>query len=774
MSENFIRRIIESEKIEDIFSFVLNNIFRNGPNTVSDLEILTLLCVYHPEQFQNYLSKILFFIGIFYKTDLQTSSLEEVIFGQYRRHIKREYHHFYTPVQAKILFSIENKKCYSFSAPTSTGKSFVFLNKIKEAQNDVIIVVPSRALINEYLIKLDRDLQDKSINILPFIDKINTKRTRRNIFIVTPERCRELFKLKSKFIIDLFLFDEAQLSNEESTRGLLFDGIVRRCYKNFPNSTFVFAHPFVKNPEAQFLKNNIDFDIDNYFQFIQKNVGQTFFYHNKTQETYHHFGIDKSIMGNFKYLSKFDPVEIILNQNGSVLFYVSKTSIKTNKVFEDFKDYIKLCREYDEDIIREYIHELIEYTGGTADKNKDYYSRLISYLKRGIVIHHGSLPLKIRSVLEKYTNEGLCRICFATSTLEQGVNMPFDLVYLNKLDGSKPLSVKNLIGRAGRSTMAYKFDYGFVVVKNIPAFRNIMLQDEELETTSLLEIQEPEKDDDYNDFKDAILNESFDDDFNLTQNQVAKLSSDDIFSIIEELLDSIFEGEEILSLEVLNEDINEKHSIYEKFSQIYSFYLKRELSHGEQNVFNTAIKIILWKVHGKTFRNICWYRYSYTSLSNLRRLNKNNRFYLDRLTARWYTECPTDFPNKHLQPYNALSINGQNILAKDVDYDFIISDTYDYIDKLIGFKLADVFYAAFYKYYEKYDDPRALKLSKYIKYGTDNERHILLMRYGLSFEDIEILDQHIDFVSEEELIVNPSIYELSDKQIEPIKRYLYT
>jgi hypothetical protein len=43
--------------------------------------------------------------------------------------------------------------------------------------------------------------------------------------------------------------------------------------------------------------------------------------------------------------------------------------------------------------------------------------------------------------------------------------MPSDLVYLNKL-GSKPLSVKNLIDRGGRSTMEYKFDYGFVVVKN--------------------------------------------------------------------------------------------------------------------------------------------------------------------------------------------------------------------------------------------------------------------------------------------------------------------
>lgn len=772
MSHNFIRRIQENDQIKDIFTYVMDNLFRNGPTKTSDLEILTLLRVYHPEEFAEHLGKILYFIGIFYKQSLQTSSLEEVIFGQYRRYIKKEYHHYYTPVQAKILYSIQNKKCFSFSAPTSTGKSFVFLNKIKESQNDVVIIVPSRALINEYLIKLDDALQDKSINILTFIDKINTKKAKRNIFIVTPERCRELFRLKLQFNIDLFLFDEAQLSNEESTRGLLFDGMVRRCYKNFPSSTFVFAHPFVRNPEAQFLKNNIEFNRGNFSQFVQKNVGQIFFYHDKSSSSFHHFGIDKSIMGNFKVLSPFDPIETILNANGSVLFYVSKASIKNNKVFTEFQDYIKLCKEYRDEIVHDYIQELTEYTGGTADRNKDYYSKLISYLKRGIVIHHGSLPLKIRSILEKYTNAGLCKICFATSTLEQGVNMPFDVVYLNKLEGSKPLSVKNLIGRAGRSTMDYKFDYGFVVVKNIPNFRNIMIQDEELETTSLLDIEELDKDDDYNDFKDAILNETFDDELNLTENQVRKLSSEDIFAIIDELLNSIFEGDEIISLETLNEDINEKHSLYDKFEQIYSNYLGRELSHGEQNVFNTAIKIIIWKVHGKTFKNICWYRYSHTSLSNLRRLQKNNRLYLNRLQAKWYTECPTDFPNKNLQPYNALSHDGQNILAKDVDYDFIISDTYDYIDKLIGFKLADVFYASFIKYYQQYEDPRALKLSLYIKYGTDNERHILLLRYGLTFEDIDVLDDHIANVSEEEIIVKKTIYELTEKQIEPLRRYI--
>lgn len=772
MSENLIRRIQENNDIEDIFSYVLNNIYKNGPVDISDFETLTYLRLYHPEAFQKKLSKILYFIGIFYKKNLKPKSLEEVIFGQYRKHIYNTFDEYYTPVQSKILYNIENRKCYSFSAPTSTGKSFVFLNKIREVQNDVVIIVPSRALINEYLIKLEKAIDDKSINILPFIDKINTKKTKRNIFIITPERCRELFKLKDVFKIDLFLFDEAQLSNEESTRGLLYDGIVRRCYKNFPDSTFVFAHPFVKNPEAQFIKNKIEYNEDNFKQFTQKNVGQIFFYHDRTIGSFYHFGIDKTKMGNIKCLAPFDPVETVLQQNGSVLFYVSKNSIKNNKVFDEFQQYIKLCNTYDHEIISEYIQELTEYTGGTTDQYKDYYSKLINYLRRGIVIHHGSLPLKIRSTLERYTNEGLCRICFATSTLEQGVNMPFDVVYLNKLEGSKRLSVKNLIGRAGRSTIDYKFDYGFIIVKEISQFRKIMNQYEELEILSLLDIDEPEKDTEYNDFKEAILNETFNDDLNLTQNQVQRLNSEEIYDTVEELLNLLFEHDKIISLELLNEDLDEKHHLYDQFEKIYCTYLGRDLSLGERNVFNTAIKIILWKVHGKTFRNICWYRYSFTSKSNLRRLHKNNVNFLNRLTARFYTECPSEFPNKNLSAYNAMSIEGNNILAKDVDYDFIISDTYDYIDKLIGFRLGDIFFAVFSQYNDKFADSRAVKISKYIKYGTDNERYILLLRYGLTFEDIEKLDTHIEQVSEAEIIVKASINELPEKDLQPIKRYI--
>ena len=179
--------------------------------------------------------------------------------------------------------------------------------------------------------KLCNLIPDKSINILTFIDKINTAKAKRNVFVVTPERCRDLFKQKDSFNVDLFLFDEAQLSDEESTRGLFYDSIVRRCYKAYSRAKFVFAHPFIKNPEAQLEKNRLNSTCVASKLYEQKNVGQLYLCVDDNN-VFYHFGIDKAIMGAQKIECSFDPIEKCIKNGGSVLFYVSKAKIY-NKSF---------------------------------------------------------------------------------------------------------------------------------------------------------------------------------------------------------------------------------------------------------------------------------------------------------------------------------------------------------------------------------------------------------------------------------------------------------
>ena len=103
----------------------------------------------------------------------------------------------------------------------------------------------------------------------------------------------------------------------------------------------------------------------------------------------------------------------------------------------------------------------------------------------------------------------------------------------------------------------------------------------------------------------------------------------------------------------------------------------------------------------------------------------------------------------------------------------IVYDTYDYLDKLIGFKLSDIFYAIFYQYYEATSDERALRLAKYFKYGTDKEREIWMLRYGFSFEEIEWVSECVDSIDETEIKFNDKINALDDAQLKSIEQYVH-
>lgn len=774
---DLIKKIKNGDDISKIIQYVIHDIYENGPIDGTSMEILCYLSIYQPQEFEKWKNRILKYMGVYYKK-IKTDYFPEIVFGMYEKHIEEVFNNSYTPVQANMVSEIEENKCFSFSAPTSTGKSYVFRHLIRNSKNDIVVVVPSRALINEYFNTLCDAITDKSVNILTFIDKINIKRAKRNIFIVTPERCKELFKQKEEFNIDIFLFDEAQLSNEESSRGIFFDSIVRRAQKAFPNAKFVFAHPFVENPEAQIDKNHFNVNDSTAKCYKYRNVGQIFYAVDGNK--YYHFGIDKEIMGKHKLICEFDPVEKAINDGGSVLVYTTKASIYNKRVFSKFERYINMCPEINDKDAKKYIKQIKKYIGANDNFGEERYSQMIDLMNHGIVIHHGSLPLQARLILEKFTNAGYCKICFATSTLEQGINMPFDVVYLNTFEASKQLSLKNLIGRAGRSTLKQEFDFGSIVVKksNMTQLRNIINSPDMLENVSMLE---SEVEDDLKEFKDAIINDTISDEYNISEKQLNKLRDENSENIVKNILNTMFQHDELVSLISINEDQECKLLLYEYFEQLYEYYLGRTLNNGEKNVFDTAIKILLWQIHCKSFKDICFYRYSYASKKQEREqlqkeIKNGNEFEsyianlkLQHLQAQFVTGY-AEIPNKSLQVFSMFGNN--EIKAIDVDYDRIVFDTYDYLDKIISFKLSDIFYASFNEYFEKTNDLRAKRMAQLVKYGTEDEKEIMMLRYGFSFEDMEWLEPYIKKINQEEIVFSREIKKLPIEKMDIIKRFI--
>lgn len=87
----------------------------------------------------------------------------------------------------------------------------------------------------------------------------------------------------------------------------------------------------------------------------------------------------------------------------------------------------------------------------------DYFgpaSREYRLLQRGIVVHHGKMPGLMARLLIELISERIVHIVLATSTLSEGVNLPFETVLIPTLlrgqTSLTPREFSNLVGRAGR------------------------------------------------------------------------------------------------------------------------------------------------------------------------------------------------------------------------------------------------------------------------------------------------------------------------------------
>lgn len=770
-----VTRNIESSIISHKLVEILSNIHKNGPISQNDFETLAYIKKYYSHEFSLYEKQLLYSIGLFYKTS-DPDNIFELAYSTIRDAIKLETKNNYTPIQAKEFKEILSHKFYSFSAPTSTGKSYLFQDFIRNEDGDVVIILPSRALIAEYLFKIQETVP-KDVLVLQFVDIINLRHTKRRVFVITPERSDDLFAYKDFLNVGLLLFDEAQISEEE-IRGLRFDALVRKTINTFPDAKKVFAHPFVFNPEAQLQRNLITQDCSsNLFQ--QNSVGKIY--------------IALKNNGDFETFSPFnlaatgfiinDVIEEALNNGRSVLFYVSKSALYSDDFVDKYQKYIRQCDTVENADGIKIIETLHQYIGDAKSGEKQ--SRLISLMKKGIVIHHGSMPLRVRLLIEEFVRLGCAKLCFATSTLIQGINMPFDVVSIDNFtfrgsDSKKILDLKNLIGRAGRtSDVKDKFDVGYVVIpnKHKATFSERLCGHAVLSNESKLNSNIEDVSEDNRDIVEAIQNNAFDYNLRITNLQRERIEQSDIFESVAYVLDRLIKnGNSIINADEYYQ-IKDRTKLKKHFAQMYIVHLRRkDLTAVEKAILSTAIPIILWRVQGKSFKEIISLRHSYISQKTEKARLKSQRK-ANLISEKEYNEQISNLglkssqiayalPNPNARRASLFSVNSK------FDYDTLIYDTYDYIDKVIGQSLTEPICAVLKMYALKTHDDRAIILLNYIKYGTNNEVCIWLMRYGFTLDDMEWLIPCVASVDQNEIVFNDTIHNLDDIQKKLIKRYI--
>ncbi|WP_175762460.1 DEAD/DEAH box helicase [Burkholderia anthina] len=88
----------------------------------------------------------------------------------------------------------------------------------------------------------------------------------------------------------------------------------------------------------------------------------------------------------------------------------------------------------------------------------------VKLLERGIATSHGQMPQRLRRLMVSLIDERICPITVATATLTEGVNLPFDIIFVTSLRRRAynnvkrrlvvtpftPAEFRNLAGRAGR------------------------------------------------------------------------------------------------------------------------------------------------------------------------------------------------------------------------------------------------------------------------------------------------------------------------------------
>lgn len=125
-------------------------------------------------------------------------------------------------------------------------------------------------------------------------------------------------------------------------------------------------------------------------------------------------------------------------------------------------DWVELARftaPTDPDLLRRY--------GATLEACQDYCganSYELTLLRLGIATNHGQMPQRLRRLMTDLIDRRVCEITVATATLTEGVNLPFDIIFLTALkrsgfdkDNNAPVitplatsEFRNLSGRAGR------------------------------------------------------------------------------------------------------------------------------------------------------------------------------------------------------------------------------------------------------------------------------------------------------------------------------------
>lgn len=426
-------------------------------------EIVALLNALRPddELIQYYLGSVLTsvsnFRGVSLKAaDYVSADFLDRIFTQvskeYLRIPEAENEYFFRA--QKEIYEKFNEPYFSYSAPTSLGKSYIMRTFIREQiakgkQCNFAIIVPTKALINETTEKLTEvlgpELKEKNYRIVTSAGAMALEEEHNFIFAMTPERLLYLLILMKDIPIEYLFIDEAHKISKKDGRSAFYYKVVDMLSQRSTPPHIIFASPNIPNPEVYLqlipdVANRENYKIATKFSpvnqekfLIDFKCFELHYYNEATQKLtkYCSFPEDKGLLDFVHELGEGARSIVYSNSKNNVVEYALQYATQLQPLHDS-----------DLDVLAQDIRQ---------DVHGDYY--LADIVEKGVAYHMGYLPSTIRARIESLYKDGKIHTLFCTSTLLEGVNLPADNLFItsHKNGGDmSPVDFRNLMGRVGR------------------------------------------------------------------------------------------------------------------------------------------------------------------------------------------------------------------------------------------------------------------------------------------------------------------------------------
>ena len=702
---------------------------------------------------------------------------------------------------------------YSYSAPTSMGKSFIMRMFIKEEilngnKHNYAIIVPTKALINEIRIKITKEdlgeiLHQKNYHVVTAAgDAVlsNWKDKEQNyIFVMTPERMLYQLINEPDIQIDYLFVDEAHKISGDDKRSPFYYQVINMMSERQHRPHIIFASPNVPNPEV-FLDTIPDVQDANEhkLQTSYSPVSQPKFIINLINRE---VSIYNEHTGNNIQITSIalDDADLI-----DVLLRFEKDENKKEKPFIAYfpspRKTVVVARDFGANRIpKTSCPELVELAKDIKNEvHGDYY--LADLISKGVAYHIGYLPSSIRQRIETLFKEGKITALFCTSTLVEGVNLPADNLFIsdykNGQKDMRPIDFRNLTGRVGRLEFNL---YGnvFLVATSEKAsdkFETLLSKSVDKQTLSIEKgLTKPQK--------QNVINILLKGDVEFPKHpQKQTEDSYDLmrkFAII--LLNDIMAGRE--------------SRVRREFQKIMKpgdeDKIMANFSNRQQHMKDNDITVSVDQ-NESLYEAIAVNGLEFPSIDNNGRYDKDELWaFLLRIAKifKWksYESYTLGYPGYEPNKYSLLSyykvilgqwVSGhglQQIIAgairhkknnpheamyidgKKVDYkegsehnNIIISEVLSVIDKIILFKLSNYFLKISNAYKDIKGKPAPNDWYEFVEYGSTNKRSIEIQKYGFSRESaLYILQHEAEYVykSETELKLKKSLLECPNKGV---------